>query len=217
MAVPLPGTRRTFAILGARPEALRSWVPRAAAEAALLGAFMGAILATNYALASFPNVKLFDLLVFVAGYALGFRRAAAIAVLSWGVYGTFNPWGPTTLPLLFVVSASEPVYALAGGLLRRTLPPSKLRLVPGKGSLLLGAVAVATTLAYDAATNVYTGVSWAQFAGSSEFGRWVLVALFNPGALWFSAMHVASNVAAFSLLTPALARGAERLKGALRW
>jgi len=43
------------------------------------GAFVLAILATNYAFAGLPNVKLFDLLVFVAGYTLGLRRGLIVA------------------------------------------------------------------------------------------------------------------------------------------
>ena len=50
--------------------------PRLLVEAGAILAFVAAILATNIALTSFPNVKLFDLMVFLAGYALGLRRGS---------------------------------------------------------------------------------------------------------------------------------------------
>ena len=52
-------------------------------ELVLPAAFILAILASNYALASQPNVKLFDLLVFTAGFTLGFRRGALVAAGAW--------------------------------------------------------------------------------------------------------------------------------------
>ena len=43
-------------------------------------------------------------------------------------------------------------------------------------------------------TNIYTGIVWAQMTGGFEYKRWILTALFNPGALLFGAYHVGSNV-----------------------
>jgi hypothetical protein len=186
--------------------------PRVLVDAGAILAFVTAILATNYALTGFPNVKLFDLLVFVAGYSLGLRRGAAVAALAWVAYGTLNPWGPTTGPLLVTVMTAEIVYAGAGAVLRRFVDPSDLRVVPGWKSLGIGAVAVLCTLVYDTITNVYTGFAWAQMAGSANYGRWLALALFNPGALFFTAAHVSSNLLFFGAFAPLLIRGATWLK-----
>ncbi len=187
------------------------YVPRKLADATAVLAFVTAILATNYALASFPNVKLFDLLVFLAGYTLGLRRGAAVAVLAWLVYGNFNPYGPTTLPLLTTVTAAEMIYAGAGALVRRVVPIGSVRLLPSKSSLLFGVAALVCTLGYDVATNVYTGISWAMFANSTDYIRWATVALFNPGALFFTAAHLSSNILFFSAFAPLLIKGREKL------
>ncbi len=184
-------------------------------EALLPLAFVMAILFTNYALTALPNAKLFDLMVFAAGYTLGFRRGASVAVAAWLVYGNFNPWGPTTGPLLMTVMAAETVYALAGAGVRRLLPPGRVRLGPGLATVVFGLAAVATTLLYDIAANVYTGVAWAQFTGNSEIGRWVWVALTSPAALFFTMMHVGSNVAFFAAFGPGLVKGVEWEKEAL--
>ena len=190
---------------------------RALVEALALLAFIAAILMTNYALTALPNVKLFDLMVFVAGYTLGFRRGAAVATGAWLVYGTFNPWGTAGPLLLVTMMASEMAYALAGAGVRRLVSPERLRAVPGRWSLVFAIAAAVSTLTYDGATNVFTGVTWAQIAGGSEYGRWILVALFNPGALLFSAMHVGSNLILFSLLGAALIKGVEKGKDLTRW
>ena len=190
---------------------------RVLVDMATIASFIGVILATNYALAGLPNVKLFDLMVFVAGYTLGLRRGMAVAAGAWLIYGNFNPWGTAGPVLLATLMGSEMVYAAAGAGMRMLVPPDRLRARPGKRSLLLAAVAVACTAAYDGATNVYTGLAWAQFAGSSDYGRWVLVALFSPGALMFSAVHVGSNILSFSLAAPLLIKGIEKGKEALPW
>ena len=180
-------------------------------------AFILAILASNFALASQPNVKLFDLLVFVAGFTLGFRRGMVVAAGAWLVYGTFNPWGAAGPMLLATMMMSEAAYALAGAGLGRLASPQRLSILPGRWSLLFAAAALVSTLAYDALTNVYTGIVWAQVAGAFEYKRWILIALFNPGALLFSAYHVGSNVLFFALLGPMLVKGVDRAREALPW
>ena len=186
--------------------------PRILVEAGAILAFVAAILATNLALTSFPNVKLFDLMVFLAGYTLGFRRGAAVAVAAWLVYGNFNPYGPTTLPLLATVMAAETVYAGAGAFVRRMVAPGSVRLLPSRSSLFFAAAAVVSTLAYDIAANLYTGISWAMFAGSTDYSRWIVIALFNPGALFFTAAHLSSNVLFFAAFAPLLVKGAEKIR-----
>ena len=193
---------------GKRAASLPQWLTQAGAMAG----FVAAILLSNYALQNFPNVKLFDMLVFLAGYSLGFRRGAAVAAAAWLVYGNFNPFGPSGMPLLLVLMASEVGYALAGAMARRLLQPSRITgLLPSKASLVFAIAALVSTLAYDFATNVYTGLSWAALAGSSEYARWIGVSLFNPGALHFMAAHLSSNLVFFVSLAPIAIVAARRL------
>ena len=187
-----------------------------AREVVAPGAFVLAILTSNYMMTALPNVKLFDLLVFAAGYSLGVRRGATVAVVSWYVYGQANPFGATHALLLLTLMASEVAYAVMGGVVRRLLSPSEVRLGPGRSSLLLIAAALLATSFYDLATNVYTGYFWAGVAGSQEYGRWISTALFNPGALFFMAVHVSSNAVLFPVFAPLVIRlvqGAKRRWG----
>ena len=188
------------------------WRRVIAGEVALPGAFVAAILASNYALTAIPNVKLFDLLVFVAGYTLGVRRGATVAVAAWFVYGQANPFGYAPAPLLVTLMAAEVGYAVAGALARRFVPPERVRLGPGAAWAAFACAALAATVAYDVAANVYTGVFWAGMAGSgASVSAWVWTALTNPGALFFMAAHVGSNLIFFTLFGPPLVLAARRL------
>ena len=181
------------------------------------GAFVIAILVTNYAMTGLPNVKLFDLLVLVAGYSLGLRRGALVAVAAWMVYGSFNPFGYAQPQLLATLMASEVGYAAAGALIRRVMAPSAVRRRPSLLSAGLLAAAVVATGAYDLVTNAYTGYFWATIAGSSDYGRWIPLAMFHSGALFFMAVHVGSNAMLFPVFGPLLMQGVERGKHALGW
>ncbi|MBM3940016.1 MAG: hypothetical protein FJ318_03805 [SAR202 cluster bacterium] len=186
-------------------------------EAAMPAAFIIAILASNYVLASIPNVKFFDLLVFIAGYSLGLRRGVVVAGGAWLVYGTFNPFGPATPALLVVLMAAEAVYAAVGSLARRVLPPDRIRLASPRTAITLAAAAVASTLVYDLVTNVYTGLVWAGLAPGRPLAHWIVVALSNPGAIWFAFAHLTGNVTFFTVLGPVLMRGADRARSRLGW
>ena len=181
------------------------------------GCFVLAVLLSNYALWSMPNVKLFDVLVFAAGYTLGLRRGATVAVAAWLVWGSFNPWGYASASLLVTLMASEVVYAAAGAAVRLQLGRAPLRLVAARSAGVFVAAALVATALYDVATNVYTGVFWAGLAGGTDYSGWVRTALFNPGALYFMAVHMGSNAVLFPLAGPVLLRGTEHAKDVLGW
>jgi hypothetical protein len=186
-------------------------------EVLVPGAFVAAILLSNYALSGLPNVKLFDLLVFAAGYALGFRRGGLVAVSAWLVYGSFNPWGPTHALLLLSQMAGQLGYAGAGVLVRRLVPPSKVTLRPSMATPVFVLAAIAATLVFDLITNMYTGYYWAAMTGGVEYGRWIWTALMSPAALFFVAVHVSSNALLFPVFGPLLIKNVERAKERFGW
>ena len=186
-------------------------------EALVPAAFVVAILLSNYAMTGLPNVKLFDLLVFVAGYTLGFRRGATVAVASWLVYGQLNPWGATHGMLLLTLMGSEVAYAAAGVLAHRWLKPADVRLRPSAGMAVLAVAAVASTVLYDVATNVYTGYYWGAIAGAGEYARWIGIAVVGPGALLFMVLHVGSNLVLFPVFGPLLIKAAQGAKARVGW
>lgn len=160
---------------------------------AVIPIYVASILATNYMLIGLPNVKLFDMLVFLATYIHGVRVGASVASLTWLVYGTINPYGAAPPPLLTTQIASEMVFVLCGALARR------LNQVEGRRLLwaLLGGLGAIT---YDFITNVYVGIF---------FYNNVVVALIM--GIPFSLAHTLANIAFFSLVAPPVTRLVARL------
>jgi hypothetical protein len=192
--------------------AIRGWSGGVTREAIAPMAFIALILLSNYALSGLPNVKLFDLLVFVAGYTLGLRRGILVAAGAWFVYGQLNPWGATHAALLLTLIAGESLFAVVGALARMAMPLSRMRLGPSVASVMFVVAALATTAAYDLLANLYTGYYWSVLAGGDELGRWLGIAVFGPGAVFFMAVHAGANVALFPVFGPLLIKGAERAK-----
>tara|TARA_Y100001960_G_scaffold65632_1_gene69008 strand:+ start:25504 stop:26283 length:780 start_codon:yes stop_codon:yes gene_type:complete len=187
------------------------FIPSALYREILLPAvFVALILVSNYLLSSLPNIKLFDLMVFLAGYTLGIRRGITVGIVAWFFYGQINPWGIASAPLLITLMAAESVYAIAGSVVSMVMSNKKVSVKPGVTYLLFLSAAVIATPTYDILTNISTGYFWATIAGSSEYGAWIKSALLNPGALFFMLVHTGANVAFFVTLGPTLAKFMER-------
>ncbi len=151
-------------------------------RAAVIGLLSALAIATNYAMIGIPNVKLMDSIVFLAGLSLGFVDGAAVATLTWLVYGFLNPYG--FVPTIWLATTlGEWLFALAGSLSRT--------LLGGRKPPVMAALGYATTLAYDLVTN-------AAFAITFGLPIWAALVAGIPFAL----LHELTNAAAFSLLVP---------------
>ena len=179
--------------------------------------FIIAILVTNYGLAFLPNVKFFDLIVFLAGFSLGVRRGSTVAIISWAVYGNFNPWGPTTGILLATVMGSELLYVLAGAWTRKIFALIKHRDHPLIAGALFGFAAFASTFLYDLITNIYTGLIWSGLAGNTDLLSWIWIALVNPGAGLFYILHIGSNMVFFIVIGIPIAKRIEKGSPKFPW
>ena len=214
MVMPNNGSTESFrTTVEAASPGITVTLPKVLQEAAVMAAFVIAILGTNLVLANYPNVKMFDTLVFVAGYTLGFRRGALIAATAWIIYGTANPFGTSGMLLLGVQIVGEIGYALAGSVARNILLPEKIQVLPSRTSLMFGILAVLSTLTYDVVTNIYTALHWATLAQSTDYFRWIVGTLFNPAALFFASAHLSSNVLFFAFFAPLFSKAVCRLKG----
>ncbi len=159
---------------------------RQSRRAALIGLLSSLAIATNYALAALPNVNLMDFIVFLAGYSVGPLEGVAVALLSWLVYGTINPYG--FVPTIWIAtSASECLFALAGWGVSRISPEHSRDLQ----RILLVMSGLGSTAAYDLATN-------AAFAWTFDLSLKAALIAGIP----FSLVHMLINTATFSLLAP---------------
>jgi len=168
---------------------------------ALIAVLTALAVASDYALSAIPNVNLMDTIVLVSGALYGLRVAVPVAVLSWAVYGTLNPYG-FCLPILIATTSSELVYAFAGRMLRNDVL-NDLNSKGFRGYLSLGAklsiVGCLCTLMYDFFTNM---------AFAFVFGVKPIVALIQ--GVPFSAMHVAGNSQILLWAAPAVIKELER-------
>jgi len=157
-----------------------------AAALAAIPVFSAAILASNYVLIGLPNVKLFDMLVFVAAYIYGLPTGVAVAAVTWLVYGTVNPYGAASPPLIATLMASQSVYALLGRLAHKRAGETAVA-----RSVWFGLFGAAGAVVYDFITNAFTGFF---FYGSVVAG---LVA-----GIPFAVIHTVANLLIFSLAAP---------------
>ena len=138
---------------------------------------------TNYAFASFYNVKPMDLFTFVAGVLFGPLVGISVGIMSWSVYGVLNPYG--FVPQIWIATMlSETLYGIIGGLLHRArFDFYKASLARG---LFMANLGFLLTVAYDLLTTV---------AYASVFGSDFLVAFIL--GVPFTLVHEVSNAVLF--------------------
>lgn len=169
---------------------------------ALIISLSALCVATNYAMIPLSNVKLMDAIVFTAGVAFGFVPGAAVAALSWLVYGTLNPLG-FSAPILAIVVLSEMIYSCGGQLIRRTQHRAQAGLNASvNGSVVFGAVGFFCTLAYDLSTNAVSGI----LSYNSVWLGWATMNFPIP----FGIIHEASNLFFFATVVPILLKVLKR-------
>ena len=117
--------------------------------------FSGVIVASNFALATFPNVKLWDSLVFVAAFLFGFRVGASVAVVPELVWSVVSPWGIAGYITPFLIGG-ELTFALAGLAASRAWS-GNVR-VGSAQSLFVGATIAICAFLWDLETNVGTAI-----------------------------------------------------------
>ena len=169
--------------------------------------FAALSLGTNYALIDIPNVKLMDALVFLAAFLFGLKVGVAVAVSTWGVYGSVNPYGQDDLILLSFLIIGECFYAVGASVLKRTTVAQDLlgaKRGYGRFSLVVGVTGLLATFAYDLMTNF---ASWI-FRTNSLYAAFLIGTV--TGAP-FSLLHEGSNLVFFATVVPSAIIAARRL------
>jgi uncharacterized membrane protein len=159
-----------------------------------------------------PNVNLMDAIVFTTSLIFGVIPGAAVATISWLVYGTLNPFGLSP-PVLITVIISEIIYVIAGRLVRKTASGNPKSNFKGlERNLIYGTAGLFATLAYDLITNAVVGLVVYKSV-------WIGLLTMNfPIPLGI--IHEASNFFFFATVAPILVRVLEKMqptqKGAWR-
>jgi hypothetical protein len=146
-------------------------------KTAAIAILVALAIGTNYAMMSFYNVKLMDIIVFLGGFCFGPLAGGLTAIISWGVYGTLNPIG-FSLPVWLATMFSETIYGVAGGIVRRLLDKPEVSFKSDARGLCIffGALGLLLTLSYDVVTNIVFGyvsnwnILFSIFTGFIPFG-----------------------------------------------
>lgn len=133
-----------------------SSVPRTSGIAAV-AVFSALVVASDFALAPFVNFKLMDTVVFVVSFVYGFRRGAAVAVLSEGIWSVVSPWGPAGVMAPFLVGG-ELIFAAAGWGASRVWKVQGRPVSPA--SLFIGATMLICAFLWDLETNAVSALIW---------------------------------------------------------
>jgi len=130
---------------------------------AVVTVFTALVVGSDFALAPYPNVKLFDTLVFVAAFVYGFRVGAAVGVLSETVWGFVSPNGMAGIILPFLIGG-ELLFAFAGYAASRVWTSPRTNALSTQ-NFFFGALMAVCAFAWDFETNLATGL----LAGASSF------------------------------------------------
>jgi len=175
----------------------------------LIVALTAVCIVSNYALIGLPNVKVADLIVFVAGFCFGSMAGAATGALTWIVYGVLNPLG-FSFPVWISTIVGEAIYGIVGGIIGMA-HSGKLRAGSRVSacSLEMALWGFILTFIYDLITNVVFALT---------FGIPIIYALATGWLVppWFGILHEGSNTILFSLAAIPLIRVIKNIKGGER-
>jgi len=135
-----------------------------ARQAAVVAAFTALAVASDFALAEIPNVKLVDPIVFSVAFVFGLEVGVYVGVLSELVWGVLSPYGFGGYIIPFLVGG-EVLYALAGWAASRVWKGDGAAV--SARNLYIGAVLALCAFLWDVETN----------AGSALVAFWPSVTL----------------------------------------
>ena len=167
----------------------------------IIAVFTAEALASNYAMTGLPNVKIMDVLIFIAAFLFGWSVGIGIAVSTWAVYGFVNPYGQAGFPLIIFLVVGECFYAIGGAALRRTSVAKQLLAEKRASSdlgiiVIFGVAGLALTFLYDVLTNFATYM----FVANSFYEAF-LVGMITGAP--FALTHELSNLIFFAAVSPA--------------
>lgn len=161
-----------------------------------MGLFAGTAVGAGYLLAGIPNVELMSLVAALGGVALGAMRGAVVGALAAGVFSLASPYGLPAPLLLAAQMAGLGFAGAVGGVAGR-----RARAVPDVAPARPWRSWPQAALAGLVVTVVYDGLTNLAILASFDLAAGIVLA----GALPFFLVHVATNVAFFCVIFPALA------------
>jgi len=126
-------------------------------DVAVVAVFSAVIVASDFALVGFANIKLMDTIVFLVAFVFGFKQGAAVAVVSETVWSIVSPWGPAGAVAPFLI-AGELLFAVAGWGASKVWGTEKAGLSPT--AIFIGATLAICAFVWDFETNAASALLW---------------------------------------------------------
>lgn len=177
------------------------WLERLSFRVALMGIFTALAVVLGFALVFIPNVELFTLMIFLAGFIMGKRDGAIVGIMSSFIFVFFNPYGVSPIPLFAYQLAHYSLVGLLGGVMCDFLskkkffkPEEDLYVYP---MIIIFAISGAViTFTYDI---ISTLIGALIFYGSIE-SFWPNYIIGLP----FTTIHLIGNTLGFIFILPVL-------------
>lgn len=124
-------------------------------DIAVVAAFTALAVASDFALADIPNVKLVDPIVFSVAFVFGLEMGVYVGVLSELIWGTVSPYGFGGYIIPFLV-VGEVLYAVAGRVAAKTWAGDDS--LASARNVCFGALLALCAFAWDLETNAGTAI-----------------------------------------------------------
>ena len=177
------------------------WLEKKNFRIALIGTFSALAVVLGYMLAYIPNIEIFTLMIFLAGFVMSKKDGAMVGLLSSIIFTFFNPFGPSPPPLFFYQLAHYSFIGALGGLTRDYLCNKKYfkpreDLYIFQIMLIFGVIGGSITFIYDILSTLFGG-----FIVSIAIEYFI--ASYLSGII-FTTIHLVGNTLGFIFLLPGL-------------
>jgi hypothetical protein len=143
-------------------------------------------------MAAVPNVKFFEVCLFIAGAFLGFWGGSVVPLVAGTIYILFNPNGPQTIFLVGIAQIiGYMLFGIAGALFGKMILANRNHYV---GMTFCAAIGVVVTFIYDILTNGAWGLTMGAVKPAIISG------------IAFSLVHMGFNGLIFGLAEPLMVK-----------
>ena len=177
------------------------WLERSSFRIALLSTFAALAVVIGYMLVFLPNIELFTLMIFLAGFILGKRDGAIVGLMSSFIFVFFNPYGVSPLPLFAYQLAHYSLVGTLGGISHSFLRKKEYfkpedDLYVFRVLLIFAIIGAVVTFVYDILSTLIGALSI--FGTLETFWATYLIGL--P----FTTIHLVGNTLGFIFILPGL-------------
>ncbi|MHA1467623.1 MAG: ECF transporter S component [Promethearchaeota archaeon] len=177
------------------------WLERSSFRITLLSTFVALAVVLGYMLVFLPNIELFTLMIFLAGFILGKRDGAIVGAFSSFIFVFFNPYGVSPLPLFAYQIGHYCLVGILGGITSNYLNKKEFfkpeeDLYVSRVLVIFAIIGAVITFVYDIFSTLIGAI--AIFGTLETF--WITYIIGLP----FTTVHLIGNTLGFIFILPGL-------------